>query len=526
MKNKKNKIILVNLPPGEGHKYDKPGSFYPATGIMLIGTILKKNGYDVRLIDGAVDPDYREKALGGISGDTAFVGFSTMTSQVIMAYGLAKKIKEQHGDVPVVFGGAHPTLFPEQTVNNPYIDIAVINEASRTVLELMSCINGALRYDEVKGIAFKDGNGKVKITPPRELDDINELPYFDFSLIDVERYLSATSLYERELRPSPGEKIRLMPILTGLGCCFRCAFCINVILKRGYRARGAESIIAEIKRLKELYGANAFLFLDEDFCINKNRLEKFISLVKEQKTVFYGRIWTRVSYFNSDRFRKLVPEMAEIGIRSIAMGAESGSQRILDYISKDIKKEDILLAAKEIARVNIKPRFSFIAGIEGEKKEETLATYKLCAELLRVNPGTDIAGPFTYRYYPGSPIFRQMVEKYGIKLPDSIEGWKGSLNSDGSIMVGSEGWTWKGFDKYSETMNNYISMFVWHLYKPGGAGGFMNAAARKILLWRISRGEYFYRLDLLVFRLIKKLKKKLKKIYSGGLSGDTGAAAE
>lgn len=512
-------IILVNLPPGNNHRYDNPGCVYPATGIMVIGTILKKKGYPVVLIDGALEPNYEEIVLNRLSEDTAFVGFSTMTSQIVMAYELAKKIKEKKLDLPVIIGGIHPTLFPEQTANNTYVDIAVINEGTKTVLDIIDYLEGKIDLATIKGIAFCGTAGKVRINPPQLFDDISEIPHFDFELLDIARYLNAKSVYDRELNPSGNRQIKLMPILTGLGCCFKCAFCINVILKRQYRTRSAESIVEEIQRLQSLYQVNAFLFLDEDFCINKKRLAEFIELVKKKNIKFYGRIWSRVSYFKQDSFKKIIPEMEKIGIRSIAMGAESGSQRILDYLCKEIKVEDIACAAKELYKTEITPRFSFIAGLDGEKKSETLATYKLCAKLLKLNPRTDIAGPFIFRYYPGSPIFNQMVEKYKINLPQSIETWKGALNDDGSIIVDTQQWTWRGFLKYSESMHNYIALYVQVLNKPAYRDKLPIRFLKKILLWRLANGEYGYIMEYYFFRFFKKSKKFLSTINIFGTKG-------
>lgn len=498
-------IILINLPPGDDYSYESRGCTYPATGILLIGSLLKKRGYQVVIIDAAVDEQYQDKVLRRISDKTLFIGFSVMTSQIMMAYKLAQMIKGRHPRVRIVFGGMHPTLFPEQTVNNDYIDIAVINEGTRTVMEILDYIKGTIKIGDLKGISYRDPGGKVIVNPPQEYDDISEIPYFDFDLLeDVSVYIDALSVYDRELNIHKDKKIKLMPILTGLGCCYRCAFCINVILKRKYRVHSAESIVQEIQRLQSKYGANAFLFLDEDFCINKKRLADFIRLVKEKRLVFSGRIWARVSYFKQESFKKMIPDLEKIGIRSIAMGAESGSQRMLDYLCKDIKQDDILIAARELSGLDITSRFSFMVGLEGEKREETIATYKLCGQLLKINPHADIAGPFIYRYYPGSPIFQELVRKHNIKLPETIEAWEGSLNSDGSLKVDVQKWTWPGFIRYVESMNFYIKLYMRMNNVRTGTSGFIAAIIKKYVLLRISCGEYFYICDYTVIKLFMK----------------------
>lgn len=518
----KNEVIIVNLPPARSHDYKNAGAIYPATGAMVIAAVLNKKGLVVSLVDGALNPDYEQIVLERVSNKTAFVGFSTMTSQITMAYDLARNLKRKHPDILTVVGGTHPTLFPEQTVTKDCFNIAVINEGIKTVLEIMEYINGTKLLKDINGIAYCDQQGRICKTPARPLDDISDFPFFDFGLLnDTEKYLNSTSVYERELNLNGNKKIRLMPILTGLGCCFRCAFCINVILKRRYRTRSAEDIIQEIKRLQYYYDANAFLFLDEDFCIDKRRLSEFIQRVKDEKLKFYGRIWTRVSYFRQEGFLNLIPEMERIGIKSIAMGAESASQRILNYICKDIKCSDIVVATKELSKTQITPRLSFIVGIDGEKRKETAATYKMCAQLLKINPRTDIAGPFTFRYYPGSPIFQEMVKKYNITLPQHIEDWKDSLNDDGSLTVDSTDWTWPGFYKYSYSMNKYLTLYMYFLNHPGYRNNNLVKLIKKLVIWRLESGEYGYDFDYLFFQNIKKLRvflKKLKEKYKGGVA--------
>ncbi|MDP8230782.1 MAG: radical SAM protein [Candidatus Gorgyraea atricola] len=506
-------IILVNLPPARNYKYENSGSLYPATGIMVIGAILKKRKFSVKIVDGALIQEYEKRVLESISERTMFVGFSAMTSQIVMGYELAKKIKEKWPRLYIVFGGVHSTLYPEQTVSNPYIDIAVINEGSRTVLEIIEHIEGHVQLEAIKGISFCDSEGNVKINIPRDLDDISEIPHFDFELLDLPRYLNARSVYERELNLDGSKNIRLMPILTGLGCCFRCAFCINVILKRHYRARSAASIVEEIKRLQSRYGANAFLFLDEDFCINKKRLADFIKLAKDENIKFLARIWARVSYFRQDSFKNILPDMEKIGIKSIAMGAESGSQKMLDYLHKDIKCEDIKNAAVELSKFNITPRFSFMTGMDGENKDDTISTYRLCGELLKINPITDIAGPFTFRYYPGSPIFNQGMKRFNISLSKSIEDWKDSLNDDGSLIVDTTRLIWPGFSKYSESMNSYINIYLHKLNRLSLRNRFLVKIIRKLVLWRLMHGEHCYAIDYYTLRLLAKLETFLLKLY-------------
>ena len=546
-------VILLNLPPGNNFDYRNAGCIYPATGIMLVGTILKRHGYSVSLIDGALYKNYEEMVFSKISKKTAFIGFSAMTSQIVVAYNFMKKIKKKYPKVLIVLGGIHATLFPEQVVDNPYIDIAVCNEGGSTALEIMDYVNGKIEIEKIKGISFSNNHqsstglpvgewslrpkgversseyvdgatgstrgestskGNLIVNAPRELESIDDTPHFDFELLDVSHYLNARSVYERELNADTGESLRLMPILAGLGCCFKCRFCVNVILKRRYRLRSAKSIVEEIKRLQSKYDANAFLFLDEDFCINKKRLAEFIKLAKEENLEFSGRIWSRVSYFRQDSFIKMLPELEEIGIRSIAMGAESGSQKMLDYMKKDIKVDEIPLAAKKLNGTKIVSRFSFMVGMETESKKDTVDTYRMCVRLFSLNPLVDIAGPFLYRYYPGSAMFNEMAEKYNVKLPASIEEWNGVLNDDGSLILEEQPWLWPGFLKYYEAMRIYINFYTRVLTKRAYRDNPVFQVIKKFILFRISSGENLFIIDYHIFKSIKLFRKVLRKFWA------------
>ena len=258
--NKQN-VVLINLPPSPDYKYMNPGSLYPATGILLIGTIFKKQGLNVKIIDGTTKKDYEQQTIEAINDDTIMIGFSVMTSQAPLALNLSKIIKAKYTDIPIVWGGIHPILFPEQTVQNPNIDIVVTGEGYETILDLLEYTKGRINIEQVRGIGCKNKTGFPVLTKPATMDNINELPHFDFDILDdLENYLNSRSVYEREISKDKSEKIRLMPMLTGLGCCYKCQFCINVILKRKYRFRSAISIIAEIKKLQKEYSTNAFIF--------------------------------------------------------------------------------------------------------------------------------------------------------------------------------------------------------------------------------------------------------------------------
>lgn len=456
MESHDDKIILLNFPPALDFSYADKGAIYPSTAIMLLGTLLKKNGYDVKLIDCAYEEDYLDILMDYINKSAIlYVGMSVMTTQIPFALEASKTIKKYNKNIPVIWGGVQPTLFPEQTLANENVDVVVINEGAFTTLDLAKCFRNDCDLSAVKGIGYKNEDNKICITPPHGLEDLNELPHFNFSLIDVKNYIAsdATSVYQREFPWFKG-KLKMMPILTGLGCAYKCEFCINVILKRKYRYRSAESIVEEIKRLQEKYGANTFLFLDEDFFINKRRTLEFVSIVEEEKLHFNWRVWCRVDHFMENYINpELLKRLCNIGYGSMVMGGESANQEILDYLNKGITLDQIINSLKLLTGTTIFPRYSFMVGLENETMEQIRNTYNLCLKMKKINPVVDIGGPFIFRLYPGSPIYNRLVANYNLNMPDSLESWVEYLEKADTYTEMQ--WTPKEFQEKTKLLTFY-----------------------------------------------------------------------
>ena len=429
-------IILLNLPPSVDYSYVTRGSIFPGTAILLIGTLLKKNGYDVKIIDGAYFDNYLEILKECLSeySNILYVGMSVMITQIPLALEASKLIKGYEKKIPIVWGGAHPSLYPEQTLRNDFIDIVVINEGAYASLELAEAYKGKLNFQDIKGIGYKNNGKELFFNAPRALERIDSLPHFDFSLIEISNYLNKniSSVYKREF-PLFRDDIRLMPILTGLGCPYKCQFCINVIFKRRYRFRSAFSIVEEIKRLQLDYDANTFLFFDEDFFINKSRTYEFIAQVEKEGLKFNFRMWCRVDHFKDDYINSdMLKRLSDIGHGSLAMGAESSDPEILRQLKKDITPDQVKNSLMMISKYPaIFPRYSFMVGLENESIQKMKNTCRFCLDMKKIHKGVDIAGPFIFRLYPGSPIYERLVNQYNLEVPDSLESWSAYITREG-----------------------------------------------------------------------------------------------
>lgn len=399
LKHVKNKILLVC--PGVF------GSIFPEIpmSLLYLSWALKKKGYDVEIVDTRLR-DYREIE----DKDYLFVGISSLTGPVIkQGLKVAQHIKSLNKDIPIVWGGVHVTLLPEQSLKNPYVGIVVRGEGEITIQELAERLQNNDNLSGVKGISYKIGE-KIISNPDREFIDLNEIDIeLPYELFDMDKYTFVC-----------------FPVHTSRGCPYRCGFCYNMAFnKRRWRCKTAERVLNEIEYVVGKFGHNDITFVWEDeFFINVNRVRRICEGIIERGL---NISWDSFCRFNS--FQKVDDDTVKLieksGCRSLTFGAESGSQRVLDeVIKKDIRIEHIVKTTERLSRTNIRQVVSFMSGVPTETPDDMEKTLNLIDKLKMVNPkNIYINGIFLYTPYPGTPMFDLITEKYGYKAPNSLEEW-------------------------------------------------------------------------------------------------------
>ena len=371
-------------------------------GLGLLATILIDNGYTAEIINANAHSDWRRRTLAALAReDIAFVGFSCMSSQAYSAIGLAKAIKAQFPSVPVVFGGVHPTLMPESIARSPSIDYCVVGEGDAVVLPFMNYLNDKIPLDQVPNICRSNEDGSVTTTSRAALSTFDSLPdHLDETLYshDIERYVLDRTI--------DGEELRGFSILTGLGCNYRCSFCINSITKRKYRCMPAHSIVKQMKWLKERYGIRFFNFQEEHFFGDKARLYALLELIEKDPDLFGQIAWNatiRVSDIR-DGFVdvELLKRLKAAGGNDFGVGGESGSDRMLKALHKGILRKDIIRAVKFCNEAQVTLSFSFVMLWPGETFEDRVETARLIHEMYEMGPYARVPFFQTYRPYPGS----------------------------------------------------------------------------------------------------------------------------
>jgi len=383
-------------------------------GLLLIAAPLIKNGYFVKIIDQRVEPDWKEKLLDELKQDPLLVGISVLTSKPIL-YGLeVSKLVKQNSKAKVVWGGFHPSLSPEQTLKNEFVDIAVIREGEETLLELANRLSKNRDYNNVLGIAYKR-NEKIYVNSQRPFIDLNKQLDIPYHLVEVEKYV--------QLRiSSSGEHGRELAMYTSRGCPFRCAFCYNKELnKRKWRAQSAEKVVMEIEKLVKDYQVTSFHIQDDEFFTDLDRVEKICQgLMKKNIKVEFISL-CRIDYVcrMDDNFLSLIRKN---GFKTLALGVESGSSRMLKIIQKDITVKQVLEAVAKLKKFNIEGKYLFMIGFPGEKIEDMYKTTDLMREIKRINPFSLIPAWRIFTPFPGTDLYQKSVEN-GWDPPQDLEGW-------------------------------------------------------------------------------------------------------
>jgi len=347
--------------------------FLPPLGIGYLAAVLIQNGHMVKIIDSQVMGYDASKVIAEIGRyGPDVLGVSFLTPQEDDAYRVIWEAKKYFKDIPVIVGGAHPSCFPQVTMERcKEIDILVAGEGEYIMLDIVRCLEKGGVLKDVKGIYYRNGSGEILKTPENsQIVDLDTLPFPARHLYNLASY--APEPFENKRLPSTN-------LIVSRGCTYaKCTFCYRSgILKRQYRIQGAEKTLNEIRCLIKNFGVKEFIFYDDDLLSNKKWLIRFLSLLKKEKISISWSFRGRSDTVDLD----ILKEAKETGCFSIAFGFESGNQDLLDNIKKGITLEQSRRAASLANSAGLEVVGTFMLGLPGETPEKAEKTIKFAIEL-------------------------------------------------------------------------------------------------------------------------------------------------
>lgn len=398
-RNQSTEVLLVF--PG---KLKAPDPQVPLA-LLHIAAALIEEGFSVQILDMRLQ-DYRRFEIG----KPLFIGISCMSGlQIKYALEFARHMRSQNPSVPLVWGGVHPTLLPEQTVSNNYVDIVVRGEGEIVVKDLANALVEDGSLDDVYGITYKE-NGTIKSNPDGKTIDLDDIPIaLPYELLEMDRY--------------PSFKSGRFHIQTSRGCPHRCGFCYNSIFnKNKWRGKTAKRVLDEIKYLTNRYPHIKIIDpIDDNVFVDEFRVKEICQGLIEQKLGIKWRANCRFDYLS--KYDKDFLELIErAGCVELDFGGESGSERLQQLICKDVTADEMLQSVDHLRRwaPTIEPYVSWMSGLPDETDEDLAMTFNLMDKMREVNPKVQHYGIFVYTPFP-STVMKYLPQEF--TAPKSLEEW-------------------------------------------------------------------------------------------------------
>jgi len=326
-------------------------------GLASIAALLLKNSFEVDVLDCSA----LNLGIEGIrdkikSSQPDLVGISAMTPMIFESYKIAEAVKNGC-NAQVAIGGVHPSLCPEEVVENEFVDYAIVGEGEYVFLDLCKAIRDKKGFDGIKGVYYLE-EGKPKYNGVCELtENLDDLPFPAVDLFPLDKY-----------HQSIGETSKFMTMITSRGCPYMCTYCVNssnALFGKKYRTMSAERVVSEIQFYVEKYGVTEIDFYDDNFTSDVKRLVKFCDLLQQKGIKIKWKCSSRVETIDEGILRK----MKDAGCYLIAYGVESGDRDILNSVKRFTSFEKVEEVFSLTHKVGIRTVAYFMIGFPDETKE-------------------------------------------------------------------------------------------------------------------------------------------------------------
>ncbi len=379
---------------------------YPPLGSLYAAAYTRQNGYRVALFDSMLAESEvewaealdRHKPKFAVLYEDSFNYLSKMCLlRMRAAAGKMAEMAKDRGCI-VIASGSDATDHADKYFAHG-VDYLLVGEGELTLVELLDHLAGrdGKPLTDIVGLAWRN-NGHVERTPERPFErNLDRFPFPALDLVDTARYRQIW--YERHGYYS-------MNMVTTRGCPYRCNWCAKPIYGRRYNSRSPENVVNELRWLKDTYRPDHIWFADDIFGLKPGWIERFSQLAVTEDALIPFKCLQRVDLISEEVARAL----KAAGCRTVWMGAESGSQKILDAMDKDASVEEIYLAAERLHRVGIDVCFFLQFGYPGENWDDIQQTLKLVRECAPDDIGISVSYPL-----PGTKFYENVKLQLGQK---------------------------------------------------------------------------------------------------------------
>lgn len=393
------KVVLYN---------PKAVFFTMPLGLLAVGSHLDSNRYEVVLVDARLEEDPVATLLSHLPGALC-LGVTVLTGAPIRDAVLASRAaKRARPELPVVWGGWHPSLFGTECLEEASVDVTVQAQGEETFAEILARLETGDSVEGCAGCCFRALDGSVRRNPGRTFSNVGGFRPHDYSLLPVEKYFGLKGK-------------RQVDYVSSQGCHFRCAFCADpFVFGRSWAGLDPVRMGEEIEALWKRHRFDDVNFQDETFFTYTERVEGIAREFVDRKLPISWAATMR-----ADQGDRLTDESFALcrrsGLRRVIIGVESGSQEMMDRIRKDIRREQVFQSAEKCLRHGIRVTFPFILCFPGETDASIEASLDMARELRAMSPIFETP-LFYFKPYPGTPLTEEAVAG-GYVLPRTLDEW-------------------------------------------------------------------------------------------------------
>lgn len=397
---------------GDRHKivlYNPEAVFFTMPlALLAIGSHLDPERYEVVIVDARLEDD-PEAALRVHLDEALCLGVTVLTGAPIHdAVRMSRMAKAHRPDLPVVWGGWHPSLFGKECFEEPSVDVTVQAQGEVTFHEIVDRLAAGDSLEGCAGCWHRGPDGEPVSGGMRTMADINDFRPHDYDLLDMEGYFALKGR-------------RQLDYVSSQGCFFRCAFCADpFVYKRTWKGFEPERVGGEIEAAWRRWGFEDVNFQDETFFTYPSHVQGIA-----EELIRRGLDVTWAATMRADQCCRLPDEVFDLcvrsGLRRVLVGVESGSEEMLERIRKDVTLEQVFETAERCRKRGLRVIFPFIVGFPDESEESVQASLDVAKRLRAMSPDFEIP-VFYFKPYPGSAITQEAVAA-GHTLPSDLEGW-------------------------------------------------------------------------------------------------------
>ena len=392
------KIALIN-PPDENRvftevpsKVNMKSGILPPMGLLYLESYLHKHSdYEVKLIDCLAEEfDYHdlETSLKDFAPDV--IGITGHTHNIIDMLEVSKLFKKMNPDGIVIWGGAHVSAFPLQSLSFPQVDYAVYGEGEVTLKKLLDHLEkGSGCPDKINGIIYRE-NGEIRKSSPADyVMDLDELPHPRRNILDIKKYYYTI-----------GTESIASGFVSSRGCPYHCTFCSTP--GKTFRCRSASDVADEMEECQRL-GINELYFVDDTFNVDQKRVIDICNEILKREIKIAWNFRGRINLITQEQL-----ELAEkAGCTRIQLGVETGTDEGMKRLKKGIKTDDVRRVFKWLKNTKMTSVAYFMLGCPHEKnREDVLKTIEFAKE---IDPDYVLFGILTP--YPDTEVYDEGVEK-------------------------------------------------------------------------------------------------------------------